>query len=192
MTRRVPPVVVRQAQAGDLDAVIAMRIALLESSRRNPAYRRLRRDLAEVARPLMAAQLADGRCLTLIAAAGKDAIGMLRCTLSLASPLHDPPRHAYVLSVYVAPAQRRRGVLTMLLRHAREWCVQHGAAEMRLHCAVENRVGNAAWKALGFEAAEVLRVRRIPRSGVSSKGGGASTAGALARSTRPRARRQTS
>ncbi len=168
MTRRVPPVVVRQAQAGDLDAVIAMRIALLEASRRNPAYRRLRRDLANVARPLMAMQLADRRCLTLIAVSEDSAVGMLRCTLSVASPLHDPPRHAYVLSVYVAPTQRRRGVLTTLLRHAREWCVQHGAAEMRLHCGVENRVGNAAWKALGFEAAEVLRIRRIPRSRTSS------------------------
>jgi GNAT superfamily N-acetyltransferase len=164
VTRRGPPIVVRQAQAGDLDAVITMRIALLEASRRNPAYRRLRRDLADVARPLMAMQLADQRCLTLIAFAGESAVGMLRCTLSAASPLHDPPRHAYVLSVYVAPAQRRRGVLTLLLRHADEWCVQHGAAEMRLHCGVENRVGNAAWKALAFEAAEVLRVRRIPRA----------------------------
>ena len=131
MTRRIPPVVVRQAQAGDLDAVIAMRIALLESSRRNPAYRRLRRDLAEVARPLMAAQLADARCLTLIAAAGEDAIGMLRCTLSLASPLHDPPRHAYVLSVYVAtraaPARRAHGACDMRTSGA----CQHGAAEMR-------------------------------------------------------------
>lgn len=165
MTRRVPPIVVRQAVAGDLDAVIAMRLALLEASRRNPAYRRLRRDVAEVARPLMASQLADARCLTLIAASGEDAIGMLRCTLSASNPLHDPPRHAYVLSVYVTPAHRRRGVLSALLRHAGAWCAQQGVAEMRLHCGVENRIGNAAWKALGFEAAEVLRVRRIRRRG---------------------------
>lgn len=171
MTRQAPPIVVRQARADDLDAVIAMRIALLEASRRNPAYRRLRRDLAAIARTVMAMQLSDQRCLTLIAESGESAVGMLRCTLSAASPLHDPPRHAYVLSVYVMPPQRRRGVLTALLREAREWCVQHGAVEMRLHCGVDNRVGNAAWKALGFEAAEVLRIARIPRRDVSSKAG---------------------
>jgi GNAT superfamily N-acetyltransferase len=161
-TRGTTHVAVRQAQAGDLDAVVAMRSALLESSRSNPVNRRLRRDFSEKAGPLFASQLDDPRCLTLLALHGERPIGMLRCMLSAANPLHDPPRHGYVLSVYVVPAHRRSGVLSALMRRADAWCAQHGAAEMRLHCGVENRVGNAAWKALGFEAAEVLRVRRIP------------------------------
>lgn len=162
-TRGATHVAVRQAQAGDIDAVVAMRSALLESSRANPINRRLRRDFSERARPLFASQLDDPRCLTLLALDGERPIGMLRCMLSASNPLHDPPRHGYVLSVYVEPAHRRSGVLSALMRRADAWCAQQGAAEMRLHCGIENRVGNAAWKSLGFQAAEVLRVRSIPR-----------------------------
>ncbi|MGH7710227.1 MAG: GNAT family N-acetyltransferase [Gemmatimonadaceae bacterium] len=163
MTSRGARVVVRRARAGDLDAVVAMRTALLEASRNNPLYRRLRssRDYASAARRLFAAQLTDARCLTLIATLGQAPVGLLRCMLSSPNPLHDPHRHAYVLSVYVTPTQRRRGVLTALVRHAEAWCGEHGVDEMRLHCGVENRIGNAAWNALGFEPAEILRVRQI-------------------------------
>lgn len=156
-------VVVRRARAGDLDAVVAMRSALIESSRRNPINRRLRRDFGDLARPLFASQLDDPRCLTLLALHNERPIGMLRCILSTANPLHDPPRHGYVLSVYVEPPHRRTGVLAALMHDADAWCAQQGVVEMRLHCGVENKVGNAAWKALGFQAAEVLRVRRISR-----------------------------
>jgi GNAT superfamily N-acetyltransferase len=161
--RRAAPIVVRRATAGDLDAVLAMRVALLEASRRNPAYRRLQPDLAKRARPLFTAQLADPRCLTLVAVADAQPVGVLRCILSAGSPLYNPRRHAYVLSVYVLPQHRRRGVLTQLVRHADAWCRDQGIVEMRLHAGIENRTGNAAWQALGFEPAEILRVRRIPR-----------------------------
>ena len=163
MNPRSARIVVRRAQPSDLDAVVRMRSALIEDSRGNLAYRRLRRDFAAAARPLFAAQLSDPRCLTLIATIGDDAAGLLRCMLSATNPLHDPARHAYVVSVYVVPEKRRLGVLKALVRAADAWCASHDVDEMRLHVGVENQVGNAAWKALGFEAAEILRVRRIPR-----------------------------
>jgi ribosomal protein S18 acetylase RimI-like enzyme len=139
-----------------------MRGALIEDSRDNLAYRRLRRDYAAAARPLFAAQLSDPRCLTLLASIGDDAVGLLRCMLSAPNPLHQPARHAYVVSVYVVPEKRRRGVLTALVHAAETWCASHDVDEMRLHVGVENDAGNAAWKALGFKPAEILRVRKIP------------------------------
>jgi GNAT superfamily N-acetyltransferase len=163
VTSRTARIVVRRAHAGDLDAVVAMRCALLEASRENPAYRRLRRNFASQARPLFAAQLDDGRCLTLLAVAGAQPIGLLRCTLSAPNALHEPRRHAYILSVYVIPAWRERGVLTRLLRTADRWCRAKGVQEMRLHVGVDNSVGSAAWHALGFEPAETLCVRRVPQ-----------------------------
>lgn len=162
MTARTARIVVRRAHDGDLDAVVAMRSALLEASRTNPAYRRLRRNYASIARPVFAAQLGDARCLTLIAIAGNEPVGLLRCALSTANRLHEPQRHAYVLSVYVVPHQRRRGVLKRLLLTADRWCQAKGINEMRLHVGVENDAGNAAWLALGFEPAETLCVRRVP------------------------------
>ena len=140
-----------------------MRSALIEDSRGNLAYRRLRRDYAAAAPPLFASQLGDPRCLTLVATVGDAHVGLLRCMLSAPNPLHEPARHAYVVSVYVVPEERRRGVLKALVRAADVWCTSHDINEMRLHVGVENKIGNAAWKALGFEPAEILRVRRIPR-----------------------------
>ncbi|MGQ0640402.1 MAG: GNAT family N-acetyltransferase [Gemmatimonadaceae bacterium] len=179
MTSRTARIVVRRARTGDLDAVVALRRALIDASRKNPAYRRLRRDYATAARPMFAAQLADARCLTLLAVSDDQAIGLLRCSISAANALHMPPRHAYVVSVYVVPKQRRKGVLTALLRAADTWCREHDVDEMRLHVGVQNRAGNAAWEALGFEPAEILRVRRIPRLRVQS-----ATSKASARTTR--------
>ncbi len=162
MSPRPARIVVRRAQPSDLDAVVKMRSALIEDSRANLAYRRLRRDYAAAARPLFAAQLSDPRCLTLVATIADDPVGLLRCMLSAPNPLHDPARHANVVSVYVVPERRRVGVLTALVHAADAWCASHDIDEMRLHVGVENKVGNAAWKALGFEPAEILRVRRIP------------------------------
>lgn len=169
MKHRTTDVVVRRARAGDLDAVVAMRCALIESSSENPINRNLRRDFRDRAAPFFAGQLDDPRCLTLLAVHADRTIGLLRCMLSSANPLHDPPRHGYVLSVYVEPEYRRRGVLSALVRQAETWCASQGVVEIRLHCAVENSDGNAAWQALGFEAAETLRVRRIPQRRPGSK-----------------------
>jgi GNAT superfamily N-acetyltransferase len=67
--------------------------------------------------------------------------------------------------VYVLPSQRRRGVLSALVAAAERWCAEQGITEMRLHVGVDNDVGNAAWQALGFEPAELLRVRSIAAIG---------------------------
>jgi hypothetical protein len=49
----------------------------------------------------------------------------------------------------------------MMIAAAERWCVEQGIQEMRLHVGVDNAAGNAAWEALGFEPAELLRVRSI-------------------------------
>ncbi|MGQ0538127.1 MAG: GNAT family N-acetyltransferase, partial [Gemmatimonadaceae bacterium] len=133
-----PRIVVRRARAADLDAIVAMRLALLEMSRANPAYRRLRKQLEGPARDLFARQLAAANSVTLLACAPERPVAMLRCTVPDPAPLLDPPRHAHVSSVFVEPAFRRRGILRTLLRRADAWCARLGVDEMRLFCGVEN------------------------------------------------------
>jgi GNAT superfamily N-acetyltransferase len=55
-------------------------------------------------------------------------------------------------------------VLGTLLRAADDWCRAHGVVEMRLHCSVENTDGDAAWRALGFQPAQVLHRRTVPEA----------------------------
>ena len=163
---------IRTATAADLDAIVALRLALLREHAGNAVYGRLRADAPERARRLFAAQLASSREATFLAERAADApppgervVGILRCMEAIGSPLLEPERYGYVASVYVVPAARGAGVLRRLLAAAEAWCARHGLDEIRLHSAADNVSGNGAWAALGFEIAEHLRVRRLVRPG---------------------------
>ena len=149
---------VRQATADDLATVVELRLALIREHERNPIYRRLRPDAPERARRLFAAQLRSPGEVIFLAERDSRAVGILRCVQSSGLPLLFPSRHGYISSVYVAPEERRHGVLRALLASAVAWCRVRGLREVRLHSAVENDVANAAWDALGFRIVEHLRV----------------------------------
>ena len=79
------------------------------------------------------------------------------------TPLVTEARQAVVTTAYVIPSERRGGVMRALLAGADRWCRKHRLAGMRLQCALSNETGRKAWEALGFEPAEVLYVRDVPR-----------------------------
>ena len=151
-------IVVRAATRADLDAVLALRIALLREHARNPLYSRLRPDAEERARPVFGAQLASRHETTFLAEHAGRAVGVLRCVESAGSPLLLPERYCYVSSVYVVPELRQRGVLRRLFAAARAWCRDRGLDEIRLHNTPDNAVASAAWSALGFRVVEQLRL----------------------------------
>jgi ribosomal protein S18 acetylase RimI-like enzyme len=168
----IPGLQIRQANPDDLEVVLRFRLALLREHAANPMYGRLRADAPERARKLFAAQLTAASEITYLAEApdgdsgdaprsAPRAIGILRCIESRGSPLLDPARYGYVASVYVIPEARRHGIVHRLLEAAVEWCDARGLDEIRLHTAVDNESGNAAWSALGFEIVEHLRTRPL-------------------------------
>lgn len=152
---------IRAASLADLETVVRLRLALLREHADHPIYGRLRADAVDRARALYGAQLASEAERLLLAEHEGEAIGILRCVDSHGSPLLHPARYCYVSSAYVVPAWRRRGVLRQLIAAAERWCVERGLGEMRLHNAPDNGRATASWEALGFEAVEVLRVRRV-------------------------------
>jgi GNAT superfamily N-acetyltransferase len=152
--------VVRAASSADLEAVVALRLALLREAHASPVYGRLRPDAGRRARRLFRLQLDSEGEVTFLAEQDRSPIGILRCVESHGSPLLEPDRYAYVSSVYVVPEARRTGVLRRLLDCALEWCVTRGLDEMRLH-SVAGAEANAAWDTLGFEVVEHLRVKKL-------------------------------
>lgn len=154
---------VRQAVAADLDAVVALRLALLREHSDHPIYGRLRPDAERRARKLFAAQLASPNEATFLAASepSLEAVGILRCIESVGSPLLFPERYAYLSSAYVVPSRRRRGVLSALLANAIAWARGRGLEEIRLHNVPDAPAASVAWAALGFDVVEQLRVRSI-------------------------------
>ncbi|MHB1864217.1 MAG: GNAT family N-acetyltransferase [Gemmatimonadaceae bacterium] len=160
---RVAGLVVREAVAGDVDAVVALRLALLREFAGHPVYGRLHPDAEDRAPAMCAEQIASSHDVFLLAVLGGGVVGLLRCTESRASPLLLPEHFAYVSSAYVVPALRRHGVLRALLDAAEHWCAERGLDEMRLHNVSGETAGAAAWASLGFGVVEEVRIRRLRR-----------------------------
>jgi aminoglycoside 6'-N-acetyltransferase I len=153
---------VRVATPRDLDAVVALRVALLREHPEHPIYGRLRPDLDERARGLFAMQLRSSMESIFLGELDGEIVGVLRCVESVGSPLLDPARYAYVSSTYVRPESRRRGVLRALLRAADRWARARGLDQMRLHNVAGSAAAERAWSALGFAVVEQVRVRSLP------------------------------
>ena len=152
---------VREATPRDLDAVIALRLALLREHPQHPIYGRVRDDVSDRARGLFATQLRSTMEVIFLAELDDDVVGVLRCVESIGSPLLEPARYAYVSSAYVRPDVRRRGVLRALLRAADRWSRARGLDQMRLHNVSGSESAEGAWSALGFTVVEQVRVRDL-------------------------------
>jgi GNAT superfamily N-acetyltransferase len=152
---------VREAVPRDLEAVVALRLALLREHPEHPVYGRLRADVTAKARELFAGQLRSTMEAIFLAESDGEVAGILRCVESIGSPLLEPARYAYVSSVYVRPELRRRGVLRALLRAAERWSRTRGLDQMRLHNVAGSAMAEGAWSSLGFEVVEQVRVRDL-------------------------------
>jgi GNAT superfamily N-acetyltransferase len=151
----------RRAGPADLDVVVELRLALLREYADHPVYGRLRTDAEQRARPVFSAQLRAADQVILLAEDADGCQGIARCVESHGSPLLHPDRYAYLSSVYVRPAARRRGVLRALMAAVEAWCDTRGLTEIRLHNSATSPAAIATWDRLGFEASEQVRVRRL-------------------------------
>src|SRR5215213_1268592 len=152
---------VRPATSRDLDAVVALRIALLREHPDHPIYGRLRAEVDRRARELFAAQLRTRTETIFLAELAGEVVGVIRCVESIGSPLLEPARYAYVSSAYVRPDVRRRGVLRALMAEVERWCRARGLDQMRLHNVAGSTAAERAWDALGFAIVEHVRLRAI-------------------------------
>jgi GNAT superfamily N-acetyltransferase len=153
---------VRAARLGDLEAIVELRLALLREYGDTPLYALLRPDAEDRARDLYFSQLVSPDETMLLAERNGGVVGMLRCVETVGSPLLRPERYCYVSSVYVRPAERRRGVLRTLVAAAERWCAERGLDEMRLHNSASAPTAAAVWSAFGFEVVEEVRRRVLP------------------------------
>jgi GNAT superfamily N-acetyltransferase len=153
------PLAVRKARLDDLQTIVELRLALLREYGDHPMYAKLRVDAPERAHELYSTQLVAENETMFLAERGRAVVGLLRCVDSPSSPLLLPERYCYVSSVYVVPAERRKGVLRALLGAAELWCAARGIDEMRLHNASTSAVAESAWSSLGFEVVEHVRRR---------------------------------
>ena len=155
------PVTVRPAQLGDLRVIVELRLALLREYGEHPLYANLRDDAEERAYDLYQAQIMAPNEVIFVAERAHQVIGLMRCVDAGGSPLLFPERYCYVSSVYVRPAERRRGVLHAMMRAAEQWCEVRGLGEMRLHNVNSSDVAQQTWSSLGFDVVEHVRRRAL-------------------------------
>lgn len=152
---------VRPATLRDLDAIVELRLALLHEYRTHPFYARLRADVTARAYELYRSQVVSPYETIFLAERAGRVVGILRCVDTATSPVLLPERYCYVSSVFVVPAERRKGVLRALLAAAEEWCDERDIPEMRLHNSATSRSARETWGALGFEVVEEVRRRDV-------------------------------
>jgi GNAT superfamily N-acetyltransferase len=152
---------VRPAKLADLDAIVELRLALLREYQDHPFYARLRPEVVQRAYELYRAQLVSAHETIFLAERGGRVVGILRCVETATSPVLLPERYCYISSVYVIPAERKRGVLRTLMAAAEQWCDERGIDEMRLHNSSGSPSARQSWSALGFEVVEEVRSRAV-------------------------------
>jgi GNAT superfamily N-acetyltransferase len=158
---------VRRAQLDDLSDIVELRLALLREYGDHPLYGSLQPDVEQRAHNLYRVQLTSTHDTIFVAEIGRRIVGVMRCVDTPSSPLFFPERYCYVSSVYVRPADRRKGVLRALLGAADRWCEEQGIGEMRLHNSATAAVAEQAWSALGFEIVEHVRRRPLHTADVA-------------------------
>jgi len=154
---------IHRATVDDLDAVVELRVALLREYRDHPIYGQLRPDAEARARPSFEQQIRAPDQVIFLAEIDDHAVGIVRCADVKSSPLLYPDRYCYVTSVYVRPAYRRQGLLSLLMEHAEAWARGRGLTEMRLHNSTMHGMARAAWDQLGFVVNEEVRLKRLGR-----------------------------
>ena len=152
---------VRRATPGDLDEVVALRIALLREHPNHPIYGHLSADVTTRAREIFSSQLRSQGEAIFLAYVHDSIAGIIRCVEMNGSPLLEPARYAYVSSTYVLPQHRRMGVLRALVGAVASWAQTRGLDQMRLHNVSGSESAESAWTALGFEVVEQVRVRQL-------------------------------
>jgi GNAT superfamily N-acetyltransferase len=157
-------VVVRRATSRDLEAIVALRLALLAEEAGNPLFAHPHPDATRRALRLTRGELAAKGQVLFVGTRGGEVVGMLRCRAVRRTPLVADSRQAIVTTVFVVPAARRSGVLRALLGAADRWCRRHRLSGMRLQCALANQTGRRAWESLGFRPAELLYLRDVDQT----------------------------
>jgi len=140
---------VRAAGPDDLDAVVETRVLLFRELGHGPdaagevEFRR-------ACRASLERGVRDGHARMWVATSGATVCGATILLLypRIPSPANLGAEEGYVLNVYVAPAQRRRGLGAALVAAALREARERGLARVRLHTTAS---GRPVYATLGFE-----------------------------------------
>jgi GNAT superfamily N-acetyltransferase len=152
MNARNGSVTIRKATLADLPMLLSYRRAMAEEMDRAD-HLAVNRMIAAL-EPYLRSAIAEGRWHSWIAEPGGCAsVEIVQWVPGRQDPT---PRRAWIHSVYVEPACRRRGVGRQLTETILGWCREQAFQWVYLHASEE---GRPLYESLGFEPATEMRLR---------------------------------
>jgi GNAT superfamily N-acetyltransferase len=145
-------VTIRQATPADLPLLLRYRRAMAEEMDR-PDEAAVNRMLVAL-EPYLRDAISEGRWYSWIAEPG--GCGSLEIVQWVPGRLDPTPRRAWIHSLYIEPAFRRRGIARQLTARIMAWCRARGFQWIYLHSSEQ---GRPLYESLGFESSSEMRVR---------------------------------
>ncbi len=141
----------RRARRDDLDALVALWLALCEHHAELSPQFRLGPEAAQELRRQLADQLGDPDQACFVADAPEGGLaGFCTVRVDRAAPILDDPLRAEILDLFVRPARRRAGLGAALLEAALAWLRARGIRRVEVRVLTRNAVGQRFWRAHGF------------------------------------------
>ena len=149
----------RRAEIGDIPLLVRHRRLMFESMGQVDGARNDEMDRAVASYLAEALPSQDYLAWLAVTPAGEPVgSGGLKVISLPGSPLNPSGRYSYLMSVYVEPSHRRRGIARRLIEEMIAWSRESGITEVRLHAS---DMGRALYERMGFRAKDELRLRLI-------------------------------
>jgi ribosomal protein S18 acetylase RimI-like enzyme len=158
--------VIRQGRPDDLQEVLRLWVQMVDAHAALDARLRMRTDAEgqEGMRTYLQGCLEGGDSRLFVAeVVGHPGLaGYLLGYIRPISPLVVPPTCGYITDLCVDEPLRRQGIGRELFRAAREWFLERGQTQVRLSVAAANAVGQAFWRAMGFQELMLQMAMELP------------------------------
>lgn len=145
---------IRDATSADLDAMVALWIAMMDEHQAFDARVRLAKGAETGYRAYLGYHLGNEESLVSVAVGGRTAgapvIGFCLSTINRNLPMFLPARYGYLSDLVIAPAERRRGIGRALVADVRRWLKRRRVDTIQLQVYARNEGGAAFWKSMGF------------------------------------------
>ena len=109
-------------------------------------------------------QMRSRKTLVLKAVSGKEIIGYAIAELKKKPPIFTQRDYAYLDSIFVSEAWRKKGVAKLLVREIEKWAKKRGANSLELKASSPNVTAITAYKKIGFsEKDKVMKKTLRPK-----------------------------
>jgi GNAT superfamily N-acetyltransferase len=142
-------VIIRRANLGELDLLLAFEQAMIEAER---PFDETIRSGSDVHYYDIEALIVSPDAKVLVAELGSEIVGSGYARLEVAESYLKHERHSYLGFMFVVPEHRGKGVNRMIMKALEAWSLSQGVTEMQLEVYTANAAALKAYEKSGYDA----------------------------------------